>query len=197
MSALFVNLVSTKTCLLKTKTYTETELIQLLLVHDEAAYRYLYDNYSKALFTIIYQVVNEQGEAEDILQQVFLKIWKNISQYDAGKGRLFTWLLNIARNLAIDFTRSKQFNKLGKTVSLTENVYTDERTVSSKARDTGLKKILDTLPEEQRKLLELSYFSGYSHQEIATMLALPLGTVKTRLRTIILELRKRIDINNL
>jgi RNA polymerase sigma factor (sigma-70 family) len=103
---------------------------------------------------------------------------------------------NIARNGAIDYTRSKEFNRQGKTVSLTENVYTDDKVTGINARDTGLKKILENLPDENRKLLELSFFSGYSHQEIATMLNLPLGTVKTRLRTIIIDLRKRMDLKN-
>ena len=175
----------------KTAFNTEEELVRQLKLHDEQAFQHLYDNYSKALFTVICQLVPKQDAAEDVLQQVFIKIWKNIQSYEASKGRLFTWMLNIARNQAIDFTRSKEFNKLGKTVALTEDVYSSREASSTNVRDVGLSRILETLPEESRKVVELSFFRGYTHQEIATMLQLPLGTVKTRIRSIIIELRKR------
>ncbi|HEV7331247.1 MAG TPA: sigma-70 family RNA polymerase sigma factor [Flavisolibacter sp.] len=175
--------------------YTEEALVEGLKLHDEQSYSYFYDNYGKAIFGVIFQVVPNQEAAEDILQEVFVKIWKNIGSYDPSKGRLFTWVLNIARNQAIDYTRSKEFNKGGKTISLSDNVNSGERPVQSNYHDAGLKKIVESLPEEARKLLELSYFLGYTHEEIAEMLKLPLGTVKTRLRTAIIELRKRLDIN--
>jgi RNA polymerase sigma factor (sigma-70 family) len=178
--------------LTKTVFNTEEELVTQLKLHEEQAFQHLYDNYSKSLFTVISQLVPQQDVAEDVLQQVFIKIWKNIQLYDVGKGRLFTWMLNIARNQAIDYTRSKEFNRAGKTVTLAEDVYTDRETSSAKVRDIGLNRVLEGLPEESRKMLELSFFSGYSHQEIATMLQLPLGTVKTKIRSIIIELRKRI-----
>lgn len=176
-------------------TFTEEQLVQHLKLHDEQAYRYFYDNYGKAIYGVIFQVVPNQEAAEDILQDVFVKIWKNIGSYDPAKGRLFTWVLNIARNGAIDHTRSKEFNKGGKTISLSDNVHSGEKAVQSNYGDTGLKKIVESLPEEGRKLLELSYFLGYTHEEIAEILKLPLGTVKTRLRTTLIELRKRLDIN--
>jgi RNA polymerase sigma factor (sigma-70 family) len=178
--------------LTKTVFNTEEELVRQLKLHEEQAFQHLYDHYSKSLFTVICQLVPQQVAAEDVLQQVFIKIWKNIHSYDVGKGRLFTWMLNIARNQAIDHTRSKEFNKAGKTIALAEDVYTNREGSSAKVRDIGLNRVLEGLPEESRKVLELSFFSGYSHQEIATMLQLPLGTVKTKIRAIITELRKRI-----
>jgi RNA polymerase sigma factor (sigma-70 family) len=178
--------------LTKTVFNTEEELVRQLKLHEEQAFQHLYDHYSKSLFTVICQLVPQQVAAEDVLQQVFIKIWKNIHSYDVGKGRLFTWMLNIARNQAIDHTRSKEFNKAGKTIALAEDVYTNREGSSAKVRDIGLNRVLEGLPEESRKVLELSFFSGYSHQEIATMLQLPLGTVKTKIRAIIIELRKRI-----
>ena len=165
-------------------------------MHEEQAFQHLYENYSKSLFTIICQLVPQQDAAEDLLQQVFIKIWKNIHSYDVAKGRLFTWMLNIARNQAIDFTRSKEFNKLGKTVALEEDVYTEGEVSSIKVRDIGLSRVLETLPEESRKVVELSFFRGYTHQEIASILQLPLGTVKTKIRSTIQELRKRIFIKD-
>ena len=170
--------------------YTEAELLKGLQAHDEQAYSFLYDNYSKALFTIIYQIVPQQEVAEDVLQEVFLKIWQNIRSYDSTKGRLYTWMLNIARNQAIDKTRSKDFNNRGKTTELSENVYKKEGSVEIKMDDVGLQKTLGNLPEENRKLIELAYFQGYTQEEIAKLLNLPLGTVKTRIRATIIQLRK-------
>jgi RNA polymerase sigma factor (sigma-70 family) len=179
--------------LVRTRNYTESELVKSLKLHEEEAYSYLYDHYSRALFTIIYQVIPQQENAEDVLQQTFLKIWKNIEMYDPIKGRIYTWMINIARNQALDHVRSKEFNKQNKTTELTDNVYI-EKSVSSNAGDPGLQKVLEQLPEENRKLLEFSYFQGYTQQEIAEMMNIPLGTVKTRLRTTIIQLRKILEI---
>ncbi|MBA2744742.1 MAG: sigma-70 family RNA polymerase sigma factor [Flavisolibacter sp.] len=171
-------------------TYSQDELVEKLKLREEQAFRLLYDNYNKSLFTIIYQVVQQQEVAEDILQQVFIRIWKSIDSFDPCKGRLFTWMLNIARNLAIDHTRSKEFNRQSKTVALSESVYENEKTASISIRDSGLVRLIEKLPEGSRKILELSYFLGYTQDEIARILEIPIGTVKTRLRATIIELRK-------
>lgn len=178
-----------------TITYNETELVAKLQAHDQAAFGYLYDHYSKALFAIIYQVVPQQELAEDVLQEVFVKIWQNVQMYDSSKGRLYTWMLNIARNSAIDRTRSKDFNRQAKTTELTDNVYEGKDGVHSRIDDIGLKKTMERLPEDNRRLLELSYFQGYTQDEIAKMLGIPLGTVKTRIRSTLLQLRKLVGTN--
>lgn len=178
-----------------TITYNETELVAKLQAHDQAAFSYLYDHYSKALFVIIYQVVPQQELAEDVLQEVFVKIWQNVRSYDSSKGRLYTWMLNIARNSAIDRTRSKDFNRQTKTTELTDNVYEGKDGVHSRIDDIGLKKTMERLPEDSRRLLELSYFQGYTQDEIAKMLGIPLGTVKTRIRSTLLQLRKLVGTN--
>jgi RNA polymerase sigma-70 factor (ECF subfamily) len=176
--------------LLQTVTYTETQLLDGLQSHDEQAFSFLYDRYSKALFSIILQIIPNQEIAEDVLQEVFVKIWQNIKSYDETKGRLYTWMLNIARNQAIDRTRSKDFGNRAKTTELSENVYSERLGTEAKIDDVGLKKTLSNLPEENRKLLELAYFQGYTQEEIAKILNIPLGTVKTRIRTTIIQLRK-------
>lgn len=175
-----------------TITYRETELIERLQAHDQAAFSYLYDHYSKALFTVIYGVVQQTEVAEDVLQEAFVKIWQNVRSYDSSKGRLYTWMLNIARNTAIDRTRSKDFSKQAKTTELTDNVYDEKGVVHSSINDIGLKKTLERLPEESRRLLELSYFQGYTQEEISKMLGIPLGTIKTRIRSTLLQLRKLV-----
>lgn len=182
--------------LISTSAYTEVELVIKLKARDEQAFSFLYDRYAQALFGIICQIVTPEETAEDVLQQTFLKIWKGINQYDASKGRLFTWMLNIARHQAIDHTRSTAFNNQGKTIPLTENVYEKDGGSPADPRDYGLKKLLEKLAPENRRLLELFYFFGYTHNEIAGFLKMPLGTVKTRLRSTILELRKYLDIKS-
>ena len=170
-------------------TYSEAELLQSLQSHDQQAFSFLYDRYSKALFSIILPIIPQQELAEDVLQEVFVKIWQNIQSYDETKGRLYTWMLNIARNLSIDRTRSKYFNNRSKTTELSENVY-NVRQVEIRMDDVGLKKTLSNLPEENRRLLELAYFQGYTQEEISKILNIPLGTVKTRIRSTIIQLRK-------
>ncbi|MEI6949360.1 sigma-70 family RNA polymerase sigma factor [Paraflavisolibacter sp. H34] len=153
----------------------------------------MYDHYSQALLGVIFQVLPVQETAEDVLQEVFVKIWQQIRSYDPAKGRLYTWMLNIARNSAIDRTRSKDFARQGKTTELTDNVYNGGEGVEGRVADVGLKKTLERLPADSRRLLELAYFQGYTQDEISKMLQLPLGTVKTRIRSVLLQLRKVIE----
>lgn len=177
----------------KTK-YDEHELVVLLNEQNNGAFNYLYDHYSGALFTIINQIVPDKDTAGDVLQEVFVNIWKKINTYDASKGRLFTWMLNIARNAAIDKVRSKGYrdNQKNQTIVETEN---SGLNISSNPNvsDVGLKKLLATLNDDSRKLIDLSYFQGFTHEEIAKMLGIPLGTVKTRIRTAIIQLRTMIQ----
>jgi RNA polymerase sigma-70 factor (ECF subfamily) len=177
------------------KSYTEAELLQALKAHDEGAFGHLYDAYAKALYGVILQVIPQPETAEDVLQEVFVRIWQNIGTYDPAKARLYTWMLNIARHAAIDRLRSKDFNNQSKTAELKEHVYEEREGNAGTVEDVGLKKVLNSLPAEARRLLELSYFQGYTQEEIARLLNIPLGTVKTRIRTTIMHLRKLIGGN--
>ncbi|OQP64969.1 RNA polymerase subunit sigma-70 [Niastella vici] len=172
-------------------TYTEQELVSLLRNRDNKAYAYLYDNYASALYSIILQIVSDGELTNDVLQEVFVNIWRRIEQYDATKGRLFTWMMNIARNAAIDTLRSRSYQNSRKNQSIGENVDTIRVTdVIQPGVDTiGLRKVLEKLKEEQRILIELAYFKGYTHEEIAELEKLPLGTVKTRIRNALIQLR--------
>lgn len=172
--------------------YSEQELVMLLKQRQQSAFSYLYDNYSSALYTVVFNVVNDETIAADTLQEVFVKIWKQIETYDDTKGRLFTWMMNIARNAAIDTVRSKAFQNSKQNNELTENNYFAAGTVQTNTDSIGLKKIVYTLKEEYRTLIELSYFQGYTQDEISKMLDIPLGTVKTRLRTALTQLRQQI-----
>lgn len=173
-----------------TETYTEQELIDALKERDNLAYGYLYDNYSGALYSIILQIVQDSELASDILQEVFINIWRKIETYDPTKGRLFTWMLNIARNASIDTLRSKGYQNSQKNQGLPENVNMTSQVTQTNIDNIGLTKILAKLKPEHRVLIELAYFKGYTHEEIAQIEDIPLGTVKTRIRNALLQLKE-------
>ena len=175
------------------QTYTQDELIVLIREKNQKAFSYLYDNYSQALFGVINAIVNDTEESEDVLQKSFLKIWNSFSSYDTEKGRLYTWMLNISRNMAIDSTRSKHEKIKSKIQSTDENVYKYENSLSvdDASHDLiGLRTILNNLKEEHRQIIDLVYFEGYTQDEISKKLDMPLGTVKTKVRQAILTLRE-------
>ncbi len=172
--------------------YSEEELIHLLKNRDKTAFSYLYDNYSGALFGVIFKIVEDRELSEDILQEAFVKIWKNFSNYDSVKGRLFTWMINITRNLTIDTVRSKGYKKQAK-IQNNENAVDNisSNTNTSESFDAlGIRKHLTLLKDDQKQIIDLAYFGGFTQDEISKHLSIPLGTVKTRMRTAIIELRK-------
>ena len=173
----------------------EQELITRLKARDTAAMSYLYDNYAGALYGMILRVLKKEELAEEVLQDVFLRFWDKIDLYDSAKGRLFTWMANIARNLAIDKTRAKEYSQIKKTEAL-ENYVDSERTSSYEQRtdEIGLRELLSELPEERRWVVEYLYFRGYSQSELAEEFNIPLGTVKTRLRLAMEQLRITLEI---
>ena len=163
-----------------------------LKAKDQQSFSYLYDNYSGALYSIVLQVVADRELASDVLQEVFVNIWRKIESYDPTKGRLFTWMLNVARNLAIDMVRSKAYQNSQKNQGLPESDYLEKgggSTMQPSVDNIGLKKIVQQLKEEHRVLIDLAYFKGYTHEEIAELESLPLGTVKTRIRSALIQLR--------
>lgn len=162
--------------------------MSLLKNRDAKAFSYLYDNYSGALLGIIGQIVDDMELANDVLQEVFINIWRKIESYDPIKGRLFTWMLNIARNASIDVLRSKTYQNSRNRLELTESF--DIGSSALKVDNIGLKKVLEKLKAEHRVLLELAYFKGYTHEEISEIEDIPLGTVKTRIRNALLQLRE-------
>jgi RNA polymerase sigma-70 factor (ECF subfamily) len=174
-----------------TITYNEQELVSLLKNRDERAFSYLYDNYSGALYSIILQIINNADTSNDVLQEVFVNIWRKIESYDPSKGRLYTWMLNIARNASIDMLRSKSFQNSQKNQQFPENVDGILAGASTQinADLLGLKKLLEKLKAEHRILIDLAYFKGYTHEEIAELEGIPLGTVKTRIRNALIQLR--------
>lgn len=156
---------------------------------DESAFAEVYDRYSGAINGIILRIVTDSEASQDVLQDTFVKVWKNIQSYDSSKGSFFTWMLNIARNTSIDSLR--KLKKEGKTEIREQDINVGMTgVVQQNINVIGLSKLVEKLPEEQRLMIEYIYFNGYTQQEVADELDMPLGTVKTRTRLAMRELRK-------
>ncbi len=168
-----------------------SKLIALLKAKDREVVGQLYHKYGGALLHLIMRIVPKQEVAEEALQDVFVKIWKKADQYDPEKGRLFTWMAQIARTTAIDKVRSGGFQRSTKTDSLDTLVSKDELGVERpKILDIGLQRVIDSLDEDHRILIDYLYFQGYSQSEAGKALGIPLGTVKSRVRKAIMDLRQ-------
>ena len=174
----------------------EQFLVQSLINKDRDAFSYLYDNYHKALYGVIYRIVGEDDLANDVMQEAFVKIWKNIHTYQSSKGALFTWLLNICRNLAIDTLRSKEYKNQLQNQNLEDNVnkVDNQEQMESKVDHIGLKEVLQKLKPEQKLLIDKVYFEGYTQDEVSKELNIPLGTVKTRIRAAIQHLKGVLNV---
>ena len=150
----------------------------------------LYDMYSPALFGVVLQIIKEEETAEDVLQEAFIKIWSSFQSYDASRGRLFTWMINICRNLAIDKIRSKQYRVSQKTNEMPASLRATYGTAGFKPEHIGLREVTEKLRPEQKQIIDLMYFEGLTQSEIAEEFNIPLGTVKTRARSAIKTLGK-------
>jgi len=170
----------------------EKRLVTALKMQDQQALSTLYKMYSASLKGIILRVIIHEETAEDLLQELFVKIWNSIDKYDDSKGRLFTWMSRLAKNMAIDQVRRKSHVNSSKHVDIEEKVGDIDQKLSYKINtDTiGIRKLTTAMNPMQRLLLNMVYFEGYTHTEIAEELNLPLGTVKSKIRLALLELRK-------
>ncbi|MCU0431019.1 MAG: sigma-70 family RNA polymerase sigma factor [Cytophagaceae bacterium] len=164
--------------------------MRLLKSKDTQAFAYLYDQYGAAIYGIALRILKEEGPAEEVLQDAFLRCWDRFDEYNPNKGRLFTWMLNITRNLAIDVLRSKSFSKQAHTEGIEDAEIHWKEESQTRTEYIGVKDALQQLPEEQRLLVDLMYFQGYSQSEISEQFQIPLGTVKTRVRAAMLKLKE-------
>lgn len=175
---------------------TQEELIPLILKKEERAFTIMYDMYSKSLFAVISNLLKETEDAEDVLQEVFVKIWKSIDSYSESKGRFYTWIVNIARNTAIDKLRSKGFNNSQKNLSADNFVHLldDSNKLINRIDTIGIREFVAKLKPKCIQLIELLFFQGFTQQEASDELAIPLGTVKTQNRTCINDLRTYLKV---
>lgn len=171
---------------------SEEELVALLRDKDERGFTILYNNYSSALYGVLNKIVQSNDDASDLLQDTFLKIWKNIGNYDSSKGSIFTWMMNIARNLAIDKVRSADFRDNSQNVSMEDKVVyqiDNEYQTEQQVDGIGLQKVVEKLKPEYKQLIDLVYYQGYTQAEVAEEYGIPLGTVKTRIKAAVSTLR--------
>jgi len=175
---------------------TQEDILPLILKKDDKAFTTLYDMYSKSLFSVISNLIKEREEAEDVLQEVFVKIWKNIETYNETKGRFYTWIVNIARNTAIDKLRSKGFNNSQKNLSSDNFVHLldDSNKLTNRIDTIGIQEFVKKLKPKCIQLIELLFFQGYTQQEASDELEIPLGTVKTQNRNCINDLRNYLKV---
>jgi RNA polymerase sigma-70 factor, ECF subfamily len=166
-----------------TSPITTNELVELLRQRSREGFNELYEGYSATLYGIICKIVKDAAMAEDILQDSFVKVWKNIDNYSAEKGSFFTWLLNITRYTAIDYLRSKQYKQQIKNQTTTDNEYIQETAYTvTNIDNNNLKLLVAKLEPKYREVIDLIYFWGYTQDEVSKILQIPLGTVKTRAR---------------
>jgi RNA polymerase sigma-70 factor (ECF subfamily) len=173
---------------------TATHLIQQVANQDRDAFSQLYDRFSTLVFTLAMRMLKARSDAEDLLQEVFVQVWRQAQSYSAERGSPEAWIINIARSRAIDKIRS--IRRMQKSFVLTDDPAQAESShnVESSAAESetrlAMNSALANLPDTQRKVLELAYFDGLTQSEIADRLAEPLGTVKTRMRSGIQKLRE-------
>jgi RNA polymerase sigma-70 factor (ECF subfamily) len=173
-------------------TITEEELVELLRRQRRDGIAVLYDRYAGSLFGVLYRLLHSHELAEDALQETFVKIWSAFDSYDTSRGRLFTWMVNIARNVALDKIKSRDYRNSQKNQDISGLVSSiDERSATGDVSDQiGIRDIVQTLKPEQEEVIQLIYFQGYTQAEASERLGIPLGTVKTRVRAAISTIRK-------
>jgi RNA polymerase sigma-70 factor (ECF subfamily) len=178
---------------------TDLGLLQRIAARDSAALAELYDRHSRLLFSLILRIVGDRGEAEDLLQETFVRVWSRAEQYDARLGGPLPWMVRVARNRAIDRVRARRVRAAVNAPASEDGpaepvpdttIQTPEAAVLTTERRLRLADALAGLPRDQRQLIEAAFFEGYTHTELAERFGLPLGTVKTRIRSGMLAMRQ-------
>ena len=172
----------------KAERLADEELMPLIGDKDPEAFEVLYDRHGGAAYSLAYRIVGDRAAAEEVTQEAFISVWRSGARFDATRGSVRSWLLSVVRNRAIDFLRSKA----GKAPKLDfdDETVLEQRPAAERTEEEALRRetavevrgAIGNLPGEQAKVIELAYFGGFSHSEIARILGLPMGTVKGRMR---------------
>lgn len=169
----------------------DASLINRVLGSDQAAMAEIFDRYGSLVYSIALRILKDPGQAEDVLQEILLQVWRNPARFANGRGSLPAWLAVVARNRSIDLLRKRRpIEPMGDLV-----VASPENLASEIERNSMVEKVrnaMKDLPTAQQRLIELAFFEGMTHSEIAARTGEPLGTVKTRIRTALATLRKGI-----
>ncbi|HEY6781426.1 MAG TPA: sigma-70 family RNA polymerase sigma factor [Thermoleophilaceae bacterium] len=176
----------------------DEEVMQLVQSGDPQAFEVIYDRHGGAAFSLAYRIVGHAAGAEDVTQEAFLSIWRSRLRYEAGRGSVRTWVLGIVHNRAIDGLRRNLVHERRRASieGIEERREAPERTEVEAARREEARTVraaLDTLPDDQKRTIELAYFGGFTHSQIAEMLELPVGTVKGRMRLGLEKLRGQVE----
>jgi len=171
---------------------SDSALLKKLINGDHKALESIYDRYSPALLGMIMRIVKSEDIAKEVLQEVFVKIWKNAQRYDETKGRFFTWASRIAKNTALNYINVKSEKKQSQTKELERKHY-DLKVQTPNIDVLDLRGKVNQLDEKYKLIVNLLYFQGYTQQEISDEYKIPIGTVKTRVRSAIQQLRRIYD----
>jgi len=171
----------------------DTGLLTRIQAGDQDAMSALFDRYGTMVYSVALRVLKDTGEAEDVMQDIFVQLWKNPGAFVSGKGSLAGWLVVVTRNRSIDMIRRRRPTDPVELFSLpsSTNLAREAERNSLLAKIRG---VMGSLPDEQRKSLELAFFEGLSHSEIAEKTGDPLGTVKTRIRLALTSIRKALTV---
>jgi len=181
----------------------DLSLLQRIATRDDAALAELYDRHHRLAFAIIQRIVQSPSDAEEVLQETFVRVWSRAETYDARLGSPAAWIVRIARNRAIDRVRARQARAdVNAAVPAVDDAAaarelpshdTPESVLHSTYAARAVRGAVAALPAAQRTLIEAAFFEGYTHQELAARFGVPLGTVKTRIRNGLLSLRGRLE----
>jgi RNA polymerase sigma-70 factor (ECF subfamily) len=181
---------------------TDHSLLQRIAARDTDALAELYDHHSRLLFGLILRIVRDRGDAEEILQEVFVRVWTRAETYDMRMGGPLPWIVRVARNCALDRLRARRVRAAVHAPAIdmaaveaapATGIQTPEAAVLDAERRRTLTDALGGLPPEQRQLIEAAFFEGYTHSELAQHFELPLGTVKTRIRAGMIAMRRQME----
>jgi RNA polymerase sigma-70 factor, ECF subfamily len=168
-------------------------LLQRVRQGDHSAMAEVFDRYSRAVYSVALRILKDSGHAEDVMQEIFFQVWRNSDSFVQGRGSLGAWLVVVARNRSIDLLRRRK-----PTDSVDEVILASPGDLASEAEHNAMmekvQKVLQGLPAEQQRSMELAFFEGLSHSEIAEKTGEPLGTVKTRIRLALITLRKAFQV---
>jgi len=174
------------------------ELLKACSLGEEAAFAKLYDATAARLFGLVLRIVRDRAQAEEVTQDAYLDIWRNSSRFDSDRGSALSWLMTIGHRKAVDRVRSAEATRRRDTAyEARDQASPFDQTVEEAHRNLDAQRVhkaLDTLTETQRGAVELAYFGGYTHREVAAMLELPLGTAKTRIRDGLIRLRDTLGL---
>lgn len=177
---------------------THEDLIRLVALGDEAAFEELYDAVAPRVYGLVRRVVRDPAQSEEVTQEVFVDVWAQATRFDADRGKAISWILVIAHRRAVDRVRASQASAdrdLRQGIKEYQDSYDDVAdTVETQMEAERVRKALETLTAPQREAISLAYYGGYTHQEVAELLKIPVGTVKTRIRDGMIRLRDRLGV---